>query len=421
MWSQCLTFLLAALTASSLAAPSPLTTSASTTATLSGLSGSAHDGILIHVIRTEDLIADKLKSKPLLLERLSHLLIQVELGNQSVAVNGHHLPMLPGDQPLQVSVKLKQVTMLKMPDESPLVPLGLTPPEVLNIADKYMSEGIVAALLSVTQEPLAVEATRPNHSPVQAEAYKVTIGIKILEVDGMALAATNLPTIDLLHLVVHPDEADPSKVATVTTLVVDAPVASQAPAGLPFTPAGMLDAALDSTRASLESTLNALSSVMQGVAAQAGTLFNASRARKPCHQRPHHAPHDKVPAAAVHKPTAETKPAVQLAAVTKDAEPEHPVGRQSAVSTFRRRMNCFIKMVARSSLAVLLFGLPFAFVFLVLSTLVSSLLRRRLEASVAAAESAHIPPVYEALPGDEKLALEHQQIIIIAAPDADKF
>ncbi|KAA1105955.1 hypothetical protein PGT21_024835 [Puccinia graminis f. sp. tritici] len=408
MWSTYLTFILAALTASSLAAPSPLTTSATTVATLSGIqSGTAHDGILIHVLRTEDLIADKLKAKPLLLERLSHLLIKVELGNQSVAVNGHSLPMLPGSHPLEVSVKLQQVQMLKMPKDSPLVPLGLTPPEVLSIADKYMSEGIVAAMLSVTQEPLIVEAMREDNTPVQAEAYKVTIGMKILEVDGMSLAETDLPPVDLLHLIVHPDQADPSKVATVTTLAPEALSDSQ-PAS---SPAGMLNAALDTTRASLESTLNALSNAMQGMVAHASGLLNGSRARKPCHKHHHHHHHQKGAASKAKKP-------VELAAATKapEATSEHPISRHSAASTFRHRMGCFVKMVARSSLAVLLLGLPLALVLLVFSALVSTILRRRLEASTAAAST---PPAYEAIPADEKLT-EDQQIIIIHAADADK-
>ncbi|KAH9441656.1 hypothetical protein Pst134EA_032708 [Puccinia striiformis f. sp. tritici] len=351
MWPAYLTFLLAALTASSLAAPSPLTTSATTVATLSGLQSGNENGILIHVLRTEDLIADKLKSKPLLLEKLSHLLIRVELGNQSVAVNGHSLPMLPGSHPLEVSVKLKEVQMLKMPKDSPLVPLGLTAPEVLNIADKYMSEGIVAALLSVTQEPLIVEAVREDNTPVQAEAYKVTIGIKILEVEGMSLAETDLPAVDLLHLIVHPDQADPSKVATVTTLAPEALVDPQ-PAASAFAtgnmgPAAMLDAALDSTRASLESTLHALSNAMQGMAAHASGMLNGSRPRKPCHK--HHHNHHKGAAPKTH-----AKP-IELAAATKAPEPHQPVSRHS----FRHRLACFAKMVARSSLAVLLVASPF--------------------------------------------------------------
>ncbi|WAR52058.1 hypothetical protein PtB15_1B497 [Puccinia triticina] len=383
MWSTYLTFLLAALTASSWAAPSPLTTSATTVATLSGLqSGNAHDGILIHVIRTEDLIADKLKSKPLLLEKLSHLLIRVELGNQSVAVNGHPLPMLPGARPLEVSVKLKQVQMLKMPKDSPLVPLGLTPPEVLSIADKYMSEGIVAAMLSVTQEPLGIEAMREDATPVQAEAYKVTIGIKILEVDGMSLSETDLPAVDLLHLIVHPDQADPTKVATVTTLAPEAlsdpqPDPSLLGSSASMTPAGMLDAALDTTRASLASTLHALSNAMQGMAAHASGLLSGTRARKPCHKHHHHHHSNNKGAAAKSK----AKP-VELAAATKaPASSEQPTVRHSAVTAFRHRMRCFFKMASEAA--------------------------------------ATVPPAYEAIPADEKLA-EDQQIIIIHAADADK-
>ncbi|POW02839.1 hypothetical protein PSTT_11521, partial [Puccinia striiformis] len=373
---------------SSLAAPSPLTTSATTVATLSGLQSGNENGILIHVLRTEDLIADKLKSKPLLLEKLSHLLIRVELGNHQ-----RQAKRSPDAQDAK---------------DSPLVPLGLTAPEVLNIADKYMSEGIVAALLSVTQEPLIVEAVREDNTPVQAEAYKVTIGIKILEVEGMSLAETDLPAVDLLHLIVHPDQADPSKVATVTTLAPEALVDPQ-PAASAFAtgnmgPAAMLDAALDSTRASLESTLHALSNAMQGMAAHASGMLNGSRPRKPCHK--HHHNHHKGAAPKTH-----AKP-IELAAATKAPEPHQPVSRHS----FRHRLACFAKMVARSSLAVLLVALPFALVFLVFTFIISSLLRRRLNSESSAST---IPPAYQAIPVDEKFN-DEQQVIVISVQDADK-
>jgi len=407
MWF--LTFLLAALSASTLAAPSPLATSATTTATLSGLeSGSPQDGILIHVIRTEDLIADKLASKPLLLERLSHLLIRVELGNQSVAVNGHDLPMLPGARPLEVSVQLKQVQMVKMPKDSPLVPLGLTPPEVLNIADKYMSEGIVAAMLTVSQEPLSVLAVREDYSPVQAEAYKVTIAIKILEVDGLSLAQTDIPAIDLLHLVVHPDQADPTKVATVTTLAPEALSDSQPSASaMSGATKGMLRNVLDSTLASFESTLRALSSAMHGAAAHSNHMLSGAHHRKPCHKRPHpHHPHHhhealKAAASQPHRLAAEA--------------PEQPPHKQHS---FRHKMGCFVRMVARSSLAVLMLGIPLALVVLLFSALISSLLRRRLQALDASAP----PPVYEAINADDDHHHDEKPFIIvpIVAPDADK-
>ncbi|KNZ51786.1 uncharacterized protein VP01_3810g1 [Puccinia sorghi] len=63
---------------------------------------------------------------------------------------------------------------------------------------------------------------REDYSPVQAEAYKVTIAIKILEVEGLALAQMEIPAIKILHLVVHPNQADPTKVATVTKLAPEA-------------------------------------------------------------------------------------------------------------------------------------------------------------------------------------------------------
>ncbi|POW04015.1 hypothetical protein PSTT_10706 [Puccinia striiformis] len=367
MWPAYLTFLLAALTASSLAAPSPLTTSATTVATLSGLQSGNENGILIHVLRTEDLIADKLKSKPLLLEKLSHLLIRVELGNQSVAVNGHSLPMLPGSHPLEVSVKLKEVQMLKMPKDSPLVPLGLTAPEVLNIADKYMSEGIVAALLSVTQEPLIVEAVREDNTPVQAEAYKVTIGIKILEVEGMSLAETDLP----------------------------APAASAFATGN-MGPAAMLDAALDSTRASLESTLHALSNAMQGMAAHASGMLNGSRPRKPCHK--HHHNHHKGAAPKTH-----AKP-IELAAATKALNLISPSAATHSATGWHASPRWLLVHPRRSLVA-----LPFALVFLVFTFIISP---SSVVDSTGESSASTIPPAYQAIPVDEKFNDEQQVIVI---------
>ncbi|KNZ46173.1 uncharacterized protein VP01_749g7 [Puccinia sorghi] len=395
---------------STLAAPSPLATSAMTTATLSGLeSGSPQDGILIHVIRTEDLIADKLASQPLLLERMSHLLIRVQLGNQSVAVNGHDLPILPGDRPLEVNVQLKQVQMVKMPKDSPLVPLGLTPPEVLNIADKYMSEGIVAAMLTVSQEPLSVLAMREDYSPVQAEAYKVTIAIKILEVDGLSLAQTEIPAIDLLHLVVHPDQADPTKVATVTTLAPES-LSDPQPSAPAVTDAnkGMFRNVLDATRASLESTLRALSSAMHGVAAHSNHMLSGGHHRKPCHKRPHH--HHHHPNHSHHQASVASQPH-HLAVEAPEKQPHHKQ------HSFRHKMGCFVRMVARSSLAVLILGLPLALVVVLFSALISFLLRRRRQAP----DSSTPPPVYEAIPTSEDHLDEKSSIIVpVDAPADDK-
>lgn len=427
MWSAYLPFLLTAVTAFTSAAPSPLTTSATTVTTLSGIhsADSNNDGILIHVLRTEDLIADKIKSKPLLLERLSHLLIRVELGNQTVAVNGHHLPVLPGaDRPLEISVKLKQVQMLKMPDDSPLVPLGLTPPELLNIADKYMSEGIVAAMLSVVQEPLLVEATREDNTPVQAEAFKVTIGMKILEVDGLSLAETDIPAVDLLHLIVHPDATNPSVVSTITTLAPEAlndPPPAQSPSGflghaMSTPPAGLLSSALASTRASLESSLQSLRNAVHGMAAHASGLLSGSHHRRPCAKHHHHQHYPQQQEKGQPAATLVAGKPIESAAVVSspsEATPEKSIGRHSLLKSFRRKMICFIKAFSRSSILILLLGLPLALVFLLFTTVLSTLVRRRMISNSQAL------PTYQAIMVDEKLS-DEEIVVLMSAVDAQK-
>lgn len=166
--------------------------------TIEGPQGS-NAGLLINVLRTDDLIADGIPSKPLLLEKISHLLIRVELSPTKCSVNGHSLPLTPSDSremvkagkvkkevdpttgevKLKMMVEMKQVQTLKLPKDSPLVPLGLTSPELLKISEKYMAEGVVGAVLSVSEEPVEVEASTMKGEKLDAQAYKVTIGIQV--------------------------------------------------------------------------------------------------------------------------------------------------------------------------------------------------------------------------------------------------
>lgn len=407
MWSAFVSLLFTTLAASSLAAPSPLSTSSSTVTTLSG--DNVNGGILIHVLRTEDLIADKFPSKPLLLERLSHMLIRVELGKQTVNVNGHHLPILPGShRPLEMRVQLRQVQMLKMPSNSPLVPLRLSAPEVSNIADKYMSEGVVAAMLRVTQEPLAVEATRGDNTSIQAEAFKVTIAIKILQVDGLSLSETDLPPVDLLHLIAHPDPNDPTKVATFTTLAPEELTGHNPgmPARFDSHPASMINSAIDRTRASILSTLQSLGNALNGMAAATAAYVKGHHSRKPCHKRPHHPAH-------------QAAKSIDFAATTavapKKHTPEMPVGRTSTVDSFRRKMKCITKMIAHSSIAILLLGLPLALVLMAFASSLSNIIRHRRESAL----SDDIPPTYMTVAVDEKLS-DEEVVLLINSAHVDK-
>ncbi|KAI8457494.1 secreted protein [Phakopsora pachyrhizi] len=368
------------------ATPRPLSTSASTTATMEG-PGAENSGLLIHVLRTEDLIADKLESKPLLLEKTSHLIIRVELGKDTVDVNGHSLPVLGQekdkdgkDVPLEMSVTLKQVQMLKMPKDSPLVPLGLSSPELLKISEKYMSEGLVGAVLSVRQEPLSVEAERDDGVKVEAKAYKVTIGIKILEVEGMTLEQTSLPSIDLLHLMVQPDPENPTKVATMTTLAPpelsedSAPFGSVAEAaealksilptdvpnvsGLP-SPSDLFDAAMAATSSSISSALAAMSETANRLVSHAGGMIKGSHHRRPCPGHRHRLGHGAH--AATNQPEVKDHALSAHQSSGSDNhtnEPVLPPATHHRASTLPRTLACLIKMASRSMMTIMIFTLP---------------------------------------------------------------
>lgn len=421
MWHSCLAstgLALLALAPLSSAAPSPLTTTASTLTTMEG-PNSDHSGLLIHVLRTEDLVADKIKNKPLLLEKLSHLIIRVELGNDTVSVNGHSLPVLshnPHDT-LRVAVKLEQVQMLKMPKNSPLVPLGLTKPELLKLSNKYMSEGLVGAMLSVKQEPLIVQAIREDGVHIDAKAFKVTIAIKILELDGVQLERTNLPAVDLLHLIVHPDPKHPSKVATMTTVAppqlsgskpapaVADPISQATSALKNLLPHGsasrddLLRHALEASRASLAAALGSFGHAMghfgsslshashsaaHRLASHASHLLEGVHHthRKPCHRpRPSHkaivSSAQLAAIRAAHQAVHGTPARVNKHAHESVHGAPEQVTKHAHGSSFSRTLACLIKTATRSSVAVLLLGLPLLLVSLLYTVLRPKVLEYR--------------------------------------------
>ncbi|MBW0553415.1 hypothetical protein O181_093130 [Austropuccinia psidii MF-1] len=410
MWIKKIILNLIFLSNLNLAKPNPLKTSSSTMATIQ-TPQTNHQSLLVHVLRTEDLIADKLQNQPHLLKKLSHLLISIELGNQTLNLNGHHLPILPGkDHLVQVAVKLKQVQMLKLPKSSPLVPLGLTSSELIKIADKYMSQGIVAAMLTIKQNELPVEAKIENGPQIQANAFKVTVSIKILEIDNVSLTQTNLPVIDLIHLIVHPDPIDPSKVATITTL---APTLSSSSLSSSLTnsnqptinslktPSETLNSLFDQSRHSIDSTLNAIANFIHNLASQANNLLRKPFISKPCskklkaHRLVDHQDHPPQPQ--INSKKLDT---------IKSNQSNHPQIKQS-------KLACLIKMAIRSSIIILLFGLPLLFVSLILTAIVSSFLRRHRD------HITHLNvPTYDQAMSEKKI-LDEEAIVLLSAADLD--
>ncbi|KAG0147887.1 hypothetical protein CROQUDRAFT_132319 [Cronartium quercuum f. sp. fusiforme G11] len=345
--------LLGLLTAASLVAfgtPEPLRTTTSKMMTVESPRDS--DGaLLINVLRTDDLIADRIPSKPLLLEKISHLLIRVELTPTKCSINGHTLPLTSsesdkmvkegkvreevdpktGGRKLKMTVEMKQVQTLNLPKESPLIPLGLTSPELLKISEKYMAEGVVGAMLSVFEEPLKVEAASLRGEKLDAHAYKVTIGIQIMEIDGVILSTTDLPSIDLLELIVHPDPQDPSKVVAITTIAPEALKESPVAASSGSVPADSSPASfLAGFEANLLLALDTFGNMMKKIKKSAHELASASpkpHHRKPCGmgryrhhtQKAGHQSDAPVPVAAEHlKPTLATESPLDVKALDQN-------------------------------------------------------------------------------------------------------
>lgn len=188
-----------------LATAEPLKTTSSRVMTVEGPDSSSDGALMINVLRTDDLIADHIPSKPLLLEKISHLVIRVEIKANQCLINGHPMPLThahsdemlskgmmtedtdphTGHRQLKMTVEMKQVQTLKLPKDSPLVPLGLSKPELLQISEQYMAEGVVGAVLSISEEPVEVDVSTVDGQKLDAQAIKITIGIQVSIFHGL--------------------------------------------------------------------------------------------------------------------------------------------------------------------------------------------------------------------------------------------
>ncbi|KAH9811943.1 secreted protein [Melampsora americana] len=410
--------LLSLLTLATLAAfgaTKPLKTTTSKVMTMEGPS-ETNGALMINVLRTDDLIADHMPSKPLLLEKLSHLLIKVEISPSKCLINGHSLPLTSGAsrkmiedgtvkeevdphsgrKTLKMNVEMQQVQTLKVPKDSPLVPLGLTKPELLKISEKYMAEGVVGAVLSVTEKPVDVEATTMDGQQLEAQAFQVTIGIQIMEIDGVLLSTTELPSTDLLELIVHPDPEDPSKVLAITTLAPDAEEDDQSslPESFYEEPSGSLfDSLMKSSLAALPAAALASSANMfedfmnklsESLAPEVAPEPQTPHHRKPCHKGKHHAA--PLPSASedAKSESASLAGEVQalhqsLAASSDDASPvETPIPRHHKGF----RLGCMLHMFWKHSSTGLRVGIPALFLlalFFAAGKLATRLRERRQE------------------------------------------
>lgn len=444
--------LLSLLTLASLAAfgaTKPLKTTTSKVMTMEGPS-ETNGALMINVLRTDDLIADHMPSKPLLLEKLSHLLIKVEISPSKCLINGHSLPLTSdasrrmiddgtvkqevdpksGRKTLKMNVEMQQVQTLKVPKDSPLVPLGLTKPELLKISEKYMAEGVVGAVLSVTEKPVDVEASTMDGQKLEAEAFQVTIGIQIVEIDGVLLSTTDLPSTDLLELIVHPDPEDPSKVLAITTL---APEAEDDEESLPESffeePSGSLfDSLMKSSLASLPaaalaSSANMFEDLMNKLS---GSLAPAAPVT-PDSQTPHHrkpCKHHAAPLASASEDISQNSPAgdVQalpqsLAALSDEASPvEQPIARHHKGFS----LSCVVKMFWKHSSTGLKIGIPallFLALFFAVGKLATRLREKRQESedSESKALLAHQTTEVDEKPfaDDEEMRLNNGDVVVI--------
>ncbi|EGF98082.1 uncharacterized protein MELLADRAFT_118613 [Melampsora larici-populina 98AG31] len=455
--------LLSLLTLASLAAfgaTEPLKTTTSKVMTMEGPS-ETNGALMINVLRTDDLIADHMPSKPLLLEKISHLLIKVEISPSKCLINGHSLPLTShasrkmiedgtvkeevdpksGRKKLKMNVEMQQVQTLKVPKDSPLVPLGLTKPELLKISEKYMAEGVVGAVLSVTEKPVDVEASTMDGQKLEAEAFQVTIGIQIVEIDGVLLSTTDLPSTDLLELIVHPDPEDPSKVLAITTLAPEAededesslPESSfEEPSGSLFDSlmksslAALPAAALASSANIFEDLMNRLSGSLASDAPVVPEPQTPHH-RKPCGMGKHHAAPLPSPSedasqdsqsAASYSPAGEVQALHQSLATSgnEESSAEQPIVRHHKGFSLR----CMLTMFWKHSSTGLKVGIPALFflaLFFAVGKLATRLRERRQESedSESKALLANHPSEVDEKPfaDEEEMRLNNGDVVVI--------
>jgi len=176
----------------------------------------------VHLSRVDDLV-DENDSNRLLLERLTHVAIEIQMLPERgcMRVNSQDIPLFPEDDESKPSsnaalVHIAQAQSYSIPSD---LPEGLFSPEGIDALTNVMSKGIVSVEIKLEREDVKVDAIGNEVAMAIVDNVKlrrIGLYIKIHEVEGVDLEHTSLVYAPVMQLLVKSDEDGNTQVTTLS-------------------------------------------------------------------------------------------------------------------------------------------------------------------------------------------------------------